>query len=550
MTRRIVCACILFWGLTAHAQSPQQDPDTQLDILLQELDTLNESRTAQERQIQALKARLQAIEDEGAAREREGEAGLRARLDAVEAELRRQREAESRSRAGRPAGTRRIVLVPDFEFRIRGIGETNRWDLDGRRGDSDVFVQHRLRVGMTLGYGSNVAGVVVLQDAREWAEGRSATSDQQSLDLFEGYLRITDIGRTGVDVRAGRMRMAFGAGRQVSARQSNAVGQVFEGVRLTWSRPRVIAVDAFATLVRTGVAPVFQSGRGQDRYSVFSGIHLRVDSWAPLDAEAYALYLDDAFNEATEKIGTVGARLVARPVRGLTFEAEGAVQFGRVEVRDLGARRLDASHLAGMFFGRAAYRFQVPTSPTLAVNALYASGDADPFNNRNRAYRPGFNSRHNVFGVLDLFTWQGVWDIAPSFSITPVPELELTVATHLFSLSSDGGFVKAFGTEPAWRGDDRPAGLTYRHVVFPSGGPRFLGQEVDLLVTWHATDWLMLNFEYGFFVPQTRVTSAQVLSVGEVSDPGAGMTRDGWQRDGLFGESWAHRGYLEATVTF
>lgn len=518
MHRWSAVAWLMVLAATAHAEpaGPSGIDDDRLDVLLRELDELSASRAAQSDRIRALEDRLLAVE----------------------------RAEES------PPRPSRLSLRPDFEFRIRGIAETNRWDLDDRRGDADVFVQHRLRAGLTLGYGRTVAAVVALQDAREWAEGRSSVSDEHSLDLFEGYLRILDIGGAGIDVRAGRMRMAFGANRQVSSRNSNAVGQVFEGVRLTWSRPRLLALDAFATLVRTGVTPVFQSGRGQDRYSVFSGIHLRVDVWEPLDVEAYALYLDDAFNDANEKIGTVGVRLVGRPARGLILEAEGAVQFGRVELRDLGARRLDASHLAGMFFGRAAYGFQVPTSPTLAILAQFASGDGDPFNRRNHAYRPGFNSRHNVFGVLDLFTWQGVWDVAPSFSMAPAPGLALTLAYHLFWLSSDGGFVKAFGTESSWRGDDRPVGLTYRHVVFPSGGPRFLGQELDLLLTWRPADWLLLNFEYGLFVPRPRMATAQVLSVGDVTDPGSGLARDGWQRDAQFGASWAHRGYLEATVTF
>src|SRR5690606_8677558 len=135
-----------------------------------------------------------------------------------------------------------------------------------------------------------------------------------------------------------------------------------------------------------------------------------------------------------------------RPVKGLYLEGEAAVQFGRVEVRDLAARRQNASHLAAMAHAQAHYRFDVRTAPSLGLFFSFATGDANPFNDRSRAYRPGFHSRHNVFGLLDMFTWQGVWDIGPSFRLAPHRDVSIELNYHVFSMSSNGGLVKAFNT--------------------------------------------------------------------------------------------------------
>lgn len=542
-------ACLPCFALPASAQ------DAGLDVLLEELDALNAAKASQAKELKALKAQVRQIEERLKKNGRGADDGAQEmdrRLKAVEAELAtanaRVAELESqRSQAPRKGPT----LVPSVEFRMRTVGETNRFDLDGRRGgDRDLYFQHRFRAGLTMQLRPDVQVVATLQDAREWAEERSSVSDEHAMDLFEAYLLLRDVGGSGLDIQAGRMRLAYGANRQVSARESNAVGQVFDGLRLSYRMPKVIQADVFATLVRTGIAPVFQPGRGQSPYSVFSGLYLRTDALSFMDIEAYALYLDDGFNDAVEKLGTAGVRLVARPVAGLSLEAEGALQFGRVEGRDLAADTVRASHLAAAVHASGAYRFAVRTHPALGVFFNFATGDANPFNDNSSAYRPTFQSRHNVFGLLDLFTWQGVWDIGPSFSIEPHPDLTLRLNYHALSLSSNGGFVKAFGTESAWRGDGAPVGQTYRHVSFPAGGSRFLGHELDLIVGWQATPWLRVGLEYGFFVPGERTTRAQVLSVTQVTDPGTGVTRNAWQRDGWMGEGWAHRGYLEATVAF
>ena len=552
MGRFLAFSCILLAAATASGQAASGAPVAGLDVLLDELDELNAAKAAQAREMKTLKAQVRQIEERLRRRSDDATDSIAKRLDALETELAaaRDRVAELEAAASKRARTAGPTLIPTIEFRLRTIAETNRFDLDGGLDDSDLFFQHRLRAGLTLQFTPDVEMVVAFQDAREWAEERSTTTDGHSLDLFEGFLRLRDIGGSGIDIQAGRMRLQYGANRQVSARNSNAVGQVFDGVRLAYRRPRVIQVDLFATLARTGIAPLFQSGRGQSPYSVFSGLYLRTDALDGLEAELYGLYLDDGFNDAVEKIGTVGTRLVGRPAKGLYLEAEAAVQFGRVEVRDLAARRLVASHLAAMAHAQARYRFDVATAPSLGVFVSFATGDANPFDQRSRAYRPGFHSRHNVFGLLDLFTWQGVLDIGPSFRLAPHKDVSIELNYHAFFLSSNSGLVKAFNTESSWLGDDRPLGEVFRHVSFPAGGSRFLGQEMDLIVGWRTTPWLRLDLEYGFFVPGPRTRRAQVLSVAQVEDPQTMTTRDAWARDGWIGSDWAHRGYLVATVEF
>jgi hypothetical protein len=543
--------CILIAGLLVHisSEASAQVP-AGIDILVEELESIGEATAGNTREISTLKERMdrliESLDHEAAAR-----AEAEARLDETRTELDTARKRLESLEGDRFWKGRRLPrIVPSLEARFRPMGENNRTDLDSSQADGDVFVQQRVRMGLGLDIGNGVLGKVVLQDSREWGAAGSTTSDEHALDIYEGYVLIDDIGGSGLEIQAGRMAMAYGAGRQVSKRDFNNVGQSFDGIRIAWERSGILKADVFTTLVRTGISPVFQSGRGFDRYSSFSGLYLSTSGIPWIEADLYGLYLDNAFNEAVEKFGTVGARILSRPVPGLVLEGEAAVQVGTVEVRARDASRLEASHLATMYFFQVFYETQVTTNPGIGLQFYSSSGDANPYDARNVSYRPTFRSTTGVYGYLDLFDYQGVWEIGPRFRLRPHETVVLHLDYHLFLLSSDGGMVKAFGTGSGWAGDRGTANDVYRHVLFPNGGSRFVGQELDILLTWAATPWLALEMQYSFFKPGSRVRGAQTVSIQEVDDPATGGTTPVWRRDVMLGMDWAHRGYVTMTATF
>jgi hypothetical protein len=265
----------------------------------------------------------------------------------------------------------------------------------------------------------------------------------------------------------------------------------------------------------------------------FYGLYGNVQYEKYLNLDLYLLYLDDdsgvmtlagpgggVYNVNTAaQIGTAGARAVSIPVEGLTLEAEVAVQFGKVDdIKDqTGTKQVAADHLAVAYEAKATYEIPVDTKPTLGVFFTSGSGDANPYDDSSVAYRPLFITRHGKFGMQDLFTWQGVWDIGPTVMLTPVEGLLLRSDVHVFNLTSNGGTLQAFGSRASFKPDNS----------------RFLGLEWDILVKWAATTYLTLEAGYSLYKPGAAVNGATVDRAGAAQP---------------LGDSMSHFTYLQATL--
>jgi len=526
-------------GVTAWAAPPAGGES---DPWREEVGSLIDVTGLQAKEIEALKKRVADLEEQ-----------LRLSLEEIRQQqklLQESRLENGTSRArldameGRLTHQGRLLpwLIPSASLRVRMLYDRNRMDLDTGRGDNDLYLQHRLRLGVTLQPAPGVQGVFVLQDSRDWASERTTVSDQCNLDLYQGYLALEDLGGSGVRLVAGRFAMELGSGRQVSLRDFHNVGQAFDGVLLGWRRPKVLSADLFAAFVRDGWAPVFREGWGQDAYGVFTGLYLSTDALSWMDADLYGFYQDDGFQTETTRLGTVGARLAVRPLAGLRLEAEASVQFGRVTIRDLEARAVEASHLATAYAAEARYEFQARTRPWVALSFASASGDANPWDGRDVAYRPLFPEPTRFLGQLGLFTWQGVWDLGPSVGLSPVDGLRLSLAWHFFSLTSDGGLLAAFDTDTVRASDPRPPASMGRAFHVPAGGSRFLGHEGDLALQWKALPWLTLEANYALFLPGAAARRGEVLSIGERTAAGEGAAAvPYWRREHRQGGDPAQR---------
>lgn len=526
--------------------------DAAIGVLLEDLDSLNTISSGHTKELGDLKAHVAALEE-----------ALKAALEAAKTDADKAREEDRKAleeararlaalesrqvRAGRPLPW----LIPMAELRVRMLYDRNRTDLSTARGDNDLYFQHRLRLGVTLEPRPGIQAVIVLQDAREWAEERTTSSNQHALDLFQGYLRFDDIGGTGMWVQAGRFQMTYGEGRQVAYGDWGAVGQAFDGLRLGWRKDRVMAVDAFATFVRDGFAPVFQGGWAQDPYGVFTGLHLSTDAVKWMDAELYGLYQDDGFADLVNKVGTVGARIAARPAKGLLLEGEAAVQFGRVTNRDLEARLQEATHLATAYALQLRYQSSIKTEPWVGAFFYSASGDANPWDKRDVAYRPVYPKNKGLLGNLSLFGWQGVWDVGPTLGLNPAKNLRIGLDWHVLVMSSNGGSFRGLDSQVARSSDALTPGATNRVFNVPSGGSRYLGHEMDLELTWKPVDVLSIGLGYSLFQPGAAAKRGQVLSVAERTQvvDGATVTVPYWKRDVAAGGNLAQRLWLEATLS-
>lgn len=484
-----------------------------LETLLEDQDSLNMVSAGHTRQIGELKERVGELEErlkqaeaEAAAAKKDAEAA-RTGVETLDQEV-----AEVRDRF--VDGERKLPkFIPHFEFRVRPEYTTNRIDLNSDNEDKDFYYLQRIRLGATLEPQKGIRGTIVLQDSRTWGEILGTGMPQDSMELYEGYILLTDLFTPGFEVQVGRFAMGFGRERQIGKLDWGNRGRSFDGIRVAYHRPKVINMDLFATVIQDSRAA---AGPNEDFY----GLYLSTDVLDFMDFELYGLYLHNDTEGEGSRIGTVGARVEARPVKGLLLEAEAAVQFGKVD-NDLPTGVASIDHLATAYGFLAQYAIPVDTTPTVGLFFHSASGDANPADDRNVAYRPLFPTGHRFYGGMDLFAWQGVWEIGPSFSLKLIEEVNVKAEYHAFFLSTDGGRVQdAFG------------GTT----TFPSGSGKFVGHEIDLLVSWAAMKWLSLETGYSLFVPGNVAEKAMVTV-----DNGAILA---------MGNDTAHWFYLQVKASF
>lgn len=528
MKKTIACLSLISWvvlGVGAgslHAQSGKWKSKSRarisgdaavLETLLEDQDSLNMVSAGHTKQIGEMKERINDLEErlkkaeaETAAAKADAETA-KSGMETLDQEV---SEVQERFVDGERALPK---FIPHLEFRVRPEYTTNRKDLNSSAGDEDFYYTQRVRLGATLEPQAGIRGTIVIQDSRTWGEIPGAMLPVDHLGLYEGYILLTDLWTPGFEVQAGRFAMGFGAERQVGKFDWGNRGRSFDGVRIAYHKPRVIQIDAFAAVIKDART---EAGPNEDFY----GLHLATDVLDFMDFELYGLYLHNDTAGASAKIGTIGARIEARPVAGLLLEAEAAVQFGKVDA-DLATGIASIDHLATAYAVFASYAIPVTTAPTVGLVFHSASGDANPGDDRSVAYRPLFPTGHKFYGSMDLFQWQGVWEIGPLFSLNPVEAVTIKAVYHALFLSSNGGTLSnAFG------------GV----ATFPAESGRFLGHELDLLVRWAAMKWLTLETGYSLFSP------------GKVAK--AATTVDGDRNVTALGDDLAHWFYFQAKASF
>jgi hypothetical protein len=382
---------------------------------------------------------------------------------------------------------------------------------------SDAFALTRALVSADLHVGPHVR--VFAQGKNSFATARDLTggrrpSDVDEIDVHQLYAEVLawPHGKDGgvLALRGGRLEMAYGRERLVSALDWANTKRSFEGVvagyggrsgsvTAFWARPVVVrqyhADRRDSTMALFGVYATLPATRLATGTEVYWIAQQRDSGGAGWNGTA-----------GRERRQTVGVRLWG-PTRGqaaVDVEGEVALQFGKV-----GANTIHAS----MFAAQVGYTFRrAPRAPRLYVSLDYASGDAAPggpvgtFSQLNPQPHPflGFADiagRQNIVdvsgggamrlwrtlvGAADyhgfrrasaqdaFYALSGVVSRAPSFSTSHsiASELDLSlrwpVDRHKMLLAGwshvwPGAFIKQGGSAS---GADRPINFVYLTAQF------------------------------------------------------------------------------------
>lgn len=343
-----------------------------------------------------------------------------------------------------------------------------------RRGQDQTLLRTRLHLGVDAEE-QKLKGFVQLQDSRVWGMEASVAANSANVDLHQGYLDALELFGRPVDLRAGRMELAYGDQRLVSPLDWSNVGRAWDGMRLKW-RGGKQWVDAFATNVKE-----VSHARAD---SNFWGLYGSCAAVPKYEFDAYLLGRDNADGSYTNERGskgnlsdrTLGARVKGAAV-GFDFTGELARQFGRKAGQPVRAWALAAT---------GGYNFARALKPRTAVEYDFASGDADPGDNRVQTFDPLFPFGHPYQGQQDIFSWKNGHDYKGSVSVDARPGWRLAADYHYFQLA------RSFD---AWY--DAATAQLARDATGAAGTN--IGSELDLHVKGKFRERIDLWFGYSHF---------------------------------------------------
>jgi hypothetical protein len=377
-------------------------------------------------------------------------------------------------------------------------------DFNEDASDTLSFIASRIRLHLNYEVAPDIAAFIQIQDARIFGGEASTVSNDNLLDLHQGYVSIKNVGSTSLVL--GRQELFFGDHRLVGHFGWNNVGRSFDGLRMTYLAAPV-KVDFWATSPKvygtnTGASPAFTPSNRE--HQTFYGIYGSIKT-APATVEPYVMYLLDGGNAG--ELNAAGTALLspitAPAARGqsritvglradgkvaseaIDYTAEAAFQTGGMD----GRGTTPASDIAAHAFAlKGGYTAPVAFKPRVGFEFDRASGDSDPADDKFETFENLFPTNHPFYGFMDYVGWRNMQDIRLSLSVKPTASSGVSLDYHRFSLAEESD---------NWY---QASGAIFRPTP-ASNTETDLGQEVDLVAYVMLKERIRVEVGYGRFMP-------------------------------------------------
>jgi hypothetical protein len=377
-------------------------------------------------------------------------------------------------------------------------------DFNKDANDTLSFIASRIRLHLNYEVTPDVAAFIQIQDARIFGGEVSTVSNDNILDLHQGYVSIKNVGPTSLIL--GRQELAFGEHRLVGHFGWNNVGRSFDGLRVTYLAAPT-RVDFWATSPKvyganTGSSPAFTPSNRE--HQEFYGIYGSIKT-APVTVEPYVMYLLDGGNAG--ELNTAGTALLspitAPAARGqsrvtvglradgkvasetVDYTGEAAYQTGSMDARGT-TPESDISAYAVVIKG--GYTVPVAMKPRIGVEYDRASGDSNSTDDKFETFENLFPTNHPFYGVMDYVGWRNMQDLRLSLSAKPSATTGVSLDYHKFSLAEDSD---------NWY---QASGAVFRTTP-ASNTESDLGQEIDLVGYVMVKEKVRIEAGYGRFMP-------------------------------------------------
>jgi hypothetical protein len=355
------------------------------------------------------------------------------------------------------------------ELRERWEGRRDP-DLDRDADDGGSFVLQRLRFHAAFkAPEQNLEIFAQFQDSRAWGQEPSTASNEDNVDLHQGYVRFERLFNQELTVWVGRQELNYGEQRLVGAFGWSNIGRSFDAARARYEWDKA-ALEGFAAKINERTPPVGEGRKDADDVD-FYGLYAFLD-FVPAHAwHLYAFFLRDGLDVAGEiparglanasDFATLGTR-----IEGKLFEER--FQWSAEAAYQTGDRATDP-HSAYAAYARAAWTLHRATKTSVLVEGDVASGDGDAADGRSREFHNLFPTNHLRYGYIDFMGWRNTRSYSAGVKTSPKK-------WGTFALN-----VWALGLEEA-RGAWKSAGGAVLGVDPTGTSGQSVGTEADL--TW------------------------------------------------------------------
>jgi hypothetical protein len=382
-------------------------------------------------------------------------------LDGTSADERRPFERLKRLRFGdgflfSTGGTAWYRLHHERNSRLTSVDQT--FSLGNLRVYGDLWYRDRVRV-----FGEFVTA------GRSGGTLTALPIDSNQADLLNAFaeVKVADLDRHPVYVRAGRQEVLLGSQRLLSPLPWANMRRNFDGVRVFREGERV-DVDVF------WLEPVVPDRTGFDAPShdvQLAGTWFTYRPRAGHSFDAYYLFSNDSRSAiqqgitiAPSRFSTVGSRY-AGDRNGLLWDVEGALQIGR-----RGNDEALAAAMATIGVGR--HLKGAPWNPTIWAYYDHATGDGEPAQGRFTTFNQLFPFGHYYLGWADIAGRQNLRDANAHLSLYPMPWITIWLQYHHLWLDRGGDALYNAGGAAIRRDPTGGAGTN-------------VGDDLDVVLNFH-----------------------------------------------------------------
>ena len=379
-----------------------------------------------------------------------------------------------------------------YEVKEDGGSFPNRDFITGLDNSNDYLL---LRTKLHLGWtpSSWVTAYVEGRDARDEGDER-AVPEADAFDLHQAWLRLGDPKKFPLSLKIGRQELLYGDERYVGISDWSNTGRSFDAAKLRVEN-EALWVEAFSGRV---VLPRDRHHNIPNDYDWFSGLYASTGKLMPwqqtelffisrnISDGSPAAVAPGAGGSGPRDIYTAGTRWKSSPSLGnwdYTFEAAG--QFG--SINQAGAR---LEHQAFAVNGSGGYTWKKAFgSPRASIGYDFGTGDSDPTDEKNETFEMLLGTNHRLYGLMDLMGMRNMHIPRAGLSLKPARDITVSLDWLGFWLADTSDFFYP----------ESGAGRSQNGYGRNPGFSAYVGNELDLLVTWRMAAWGQAQAGYGHF---------------------------------------------------